>query len=254
MSRVSQLKTLFHLTLSPIRGKTHQERLESFYRGQAEDYDAFRRRMLHGRRELIELLDLPEGGVWVDLGSGTGENPLHMGERLTQLEKAYLVDLSPSLLQVARDRAEKQGWTNVEPVLADATEFSPPAGSADLVTFSYSLTMIPDWFAAIDNAWRMLKPGGVIGVVDFFVARKYPGETHTRHRWSTRTFWPAWFAMDNVFLSSDHLPYLARRFAPLEVRQQRGKLPFVPLLRVPYYLFVGRKEANDGQDLLRSGG
>ena len=38
------------------------------------------------------------------------------------------------------------------------------AGTVDVVTFSYALTMIPDWRAAIRNAFRMLKPGGRIGV------------------------------------------------------------------------------------------
>jgi len=30
---------------------------------------------------------------------------------------------------------------------------------------------IPDWFLAIDNALRILKPGGIIAVVDFYVSR-----------------------------------------------------------------------------------
>ena len=34
--------------------------------------------------------------------------------------------------------------------------------------------MIPDWFAAVDHAWRLLRPGGTIGVVDFYVGRKHP--------------------------------------------------------------------------------
>jgi len=250
MSRVAQLKTLFHLTLSPIRGDTHQQRLESFYRGQAADYDAFRKRLLHGRSEIIAALDPPEGGVWVDLGSGTGENPAHLGDRLESLEKVLLVDLSPSLLKVAEQRIEHCRWTNVEAVLADATEYCPQPGTVDLVTFSYSLTMIPDWFAAIDNAWRMLKPGGTIGVVDFFVARKYPEEGRAKHGWSTRTFWPPWFAMDNVYLNPDHLPYLTRRFRTQRVEERRGKVPFLPWVRAPYYLFVGRKEERDGEDLL----
>ena len=52
----------------------------------------------------------------------------------------------------------------------------PPEAPVDVVTFSYSLTMIPDWFAAIENALRMLRPGGQIGVVDFYVSRKYPAQ------------------------------------------------------------------------------
>ena len=45
-----------------------------------------------------------------------------------------------------------------------------PEGPADVVTFSYSLTMIPDWVRALEQAWALLKPGGTIGIVDFYVA------------------------------------------------------------------------------------
>ena len=55
----------------------------------------------------------------------------------------------------------------------------------DVVTFSYSLTMIPDWFLAVDHAWRLLRPGGTIGVVDFYVSRKHPDPGWRRHPWST---------------------------------------------------------------------
>ena len=109
------------------------------------------------------------------------------------------------------------------------------------MTCSYSLTMIPDWFAAMDQAYRMLKPGGVIGVVDFFVARKYPAESLAKHRWSRRTFWPTWFASDNVFLSPDHIPYLQNKFETVTLQQHRGKVPYLPFVRAPYYVFIGRK-------------
>ncbi len=109
------------------------------------------------------------------------------------------------------------------------------------MTFSYSLTMIPNWFSALENAWRMLRPGGHIGVVDFYVSRKYPTGDMMRHHWASRLFWATWFATDNVFLSSDHLPYLRERFRTCFLRERRGKVPFLPLLRAPYYLFLGVK-------------
>ena len=107
------------------------------------------------------------------------------------------------------------------------------------------LTMVPDWFAAVQQAQRILRPGGLIGVVDFYVSRKYPPAGFRRHGWSTRTFWPAWFARDNVFLSADHVPFLHWRFTPVHFQEHRARLPYVPLLRVPYYTFVGRRAAGE---------
>ena len=241
MSFASDLKVLYHLALKPVRGKDHASRLESFYGGQAEAYDDFRKRLLQGREQLYQTVPAPEGGVWVDMGGGTAANLEFMGDRVNDLGKIYVVDLSPSLLQVAENRIEERGWDHVEAVEADATKYRPPEELADVVTFSYSLTMIPDWFSAIENALAMLKPGGRIGVVDFFIGRKYAADDAPQHGWTTRTFWPTWFANDNVFLSPDHVPFLHQHFEVESFEPGRAKVPYIPLMRVPYYRFVGRK-------------
>ena len=241
MPLVTDLKILYRLALAPIRGASHSERLESFYRDQADHYDLSRADLLHGRRELVELLPTPDAGVWVEMGGGTGENLEHLGEDRARLSKVYLVDLSPSLLSIARRRKDRLGWSNVELVEADVTTFAPPVGPVDVVTFSYSLTMIPDWFAAVDRAWQMLRPGGVIGVVDFHVSRKHPAPGRARHSWMTRTFWPTWFACDNVFLSPDHVEYLYHRFEPLHFSEHMGRMKHARALRMPFYRFVGCK-------------
>ena len=252
MGFASDLKILYHLALKPVRGKDHAARMESFYSGQAAGYDDFRKRLLKGRQELWNLIQPPEGGTWVDMGGGTGANlEWFRGQesgvgsresgRLAGLGKIYVLDLSHSLLEIAKQRVAERDWTNVETVEADATTFQPPGGPVDVVTFSYSLTMIPDWFAALENALAILKPGGTIGVVDFYVSRKYASDGLARHGWWTRSFWPTWFALDNVFPSPDHVPFLHRHFDVLHFEEHRAKVPYIPMSRVPYYLFVGRK-------------
>ena len=71
MSFSSDLKILWHMAVSPIRGKTHSERLESFYGKQAEGYDDFRRRLLQGRREMWEALPVNAGDRAVDMGGNS---------------------------------------------------------------------------------------------------------------------------------------------------------------------------------------
>jgi S-adenosylmethionine-diacylgycerolhomoserine-N-methlytransferase len=241
MSLAGELKTLYHLTVSPVRGQTHAERLESFYSRQAADYDAFRKHLLHGREELYRLLPVPCGGIWVEMGGGTGHNLEYLGQRLGELRRVYVVDLADALLAVARNRAARHGWANVETVATDVGRFEPAEGEADVVVFSYSLTMIPDWFAALDQALRILKPGGTIGVVDFYVSRKYPAPSRRRHGWLTRSFWPLWLGLDNVHPSPDHVPYLFERFEPVHYFERATRMRYFPLLQVPYYLFLGRK-------------
>lgn len=67
-----QLKVLYHMLLSPVRGETHQDRLESFYKHQATGYDAFRKKMLHGREYIAQETPKFNKGIWVDMGGGTG--------------------------------------------------------------------------------------------------------------------------------------------------------------------------------------
>jgi S-adenosylmethionine-diacylgycerolhomoserine-N-methlytransferase len=243
MAFLKDLRILYHLALRPVRGSNHAQRMEDFYSGQASGYDDFRKRLLQGREEVYSTLGNLGGKVWVDFGGGTGANLECIGEAIRGFERIYVVDLATSLLEVVRNRSAKHGWTNVEPVTADATRWTPPEGSADVVTFSYSLTMIPDWFAAIDNARRILKPGGRIGVIDFYVARKYPTEGQVRHGWTTRTFWPVWFASDNVFPSPDHVPYLQHHFETSLLKEKKAKVPYMPFMRTPYYQFIGMKNA-----------
>ena len=47
-------------------------------------------------------------------------------------------------------------------------------------TGSLEMALIPDWFRAVDHAMSILKPGGLIGVVDFYVARKFPHQRKWR--------------------------------------------------------------------------
>lgn len=241
MSLTKDLKVLYHMVLSPIRGKTHQQRLESFYHNQADAYDSFRKHLLKGREELYQSLPINDGDVMIDMGGGTGWNLEQLGDKIHKLKKVYLVDLSTSLLDMARQRIAGHGWDHVEAVEADVTTFVPEEKTVDLITFSYSLTMIPNWFAAIDQAYKLLKPGGIIGVVDFYVSRKYPAEGQRRHWWFTRSFWPVWMALDNVFPQDDQVPYLHYRFQPEHFSEHLTRMRYLPLFRIPYFRFIGRK-------------
>ena len=74
-----EIVTVYGLLFSRVKGNTHAERLESFYQHQAEGYDAFRKRFLHGREKLfIETLPTiaKKGDIWVDMGGGTGRSLL----------------------------------------------------------------------------------------------------------------------------------------------------------------------------------
>ena len=121
MRLLSDVKTLYHLAVKPVRGDNHAARLESFYAAQAPGYDGFRQRLLQGRRELWDAIPIPRGGTWVDMGGGTGQNIEYLGTRLRELRKLYVVDLCEPLLAIAKQRIHRNGWRNVELVTADVS-------------------------------------------------------------------------------------------------------------------------------------
>lgn len=241
MSVASDIKTLMRMALGGGRGGTHAECMENFYRTQADSYDDFRERLLHGRKELYQMLPTPPNGIWVEMGGGTGANLEALGNRIQKLKQIYIVDLCPSLLDVARQRVLRNNWSNVTVVEADATSFRPDEGHAHVVTFSYSLTMIPEWSLAIDQAYSLLKEGGRIGVVDYFTTPgswSLPLACHSR---LSRLFWPRWFAWASVMLNAQHPQTLSERFTVEHLAAFHGPLPYLRCIRTPYYQFIGKK-------------
>jgi S-adenosylmethionine-diacylgycerolhomoserine-N-methlytransferase len=235
MGLAAEARVIAALARGMPRAGAHAARLERFYGPQARDYDAFRERLLHGREALVRLLDPPPGAHVVELGGGTGRAPELFGARLQDLGRLEIVDLCAALLAVARER--HAGRPNVRCVMGDATTYRP-ATSVDRVYFSYSLTMIPDWRAALDNAIAMLGPGGLLGIVDFHICPE-------RHGALARAFWTRWFAHDGVHLSPDHSTYVESRLETIASIQARGRVPYLRGLGAPYWVYVGRKRSAD---------
>jgi S-adenosylmethionine-diacylgycerolhomoserine-N-methlytransferase len=242
MSRLEALRGDFAVVQRMLRGMpraaSHAEALSAFYAPQARHYDRFRERLLRGRAELIERLPLTDGARVVELGGGTGRNAEFFASKLDRIESLTIVDVCAPLLTQARERARRIPQLRV--IEADATTYEHDE-PVDVVYFSYALTMIPDWRAAIANAIAMLKPGGVLGVVDFYVSAPRVGAGLTQHGGLTRLFWPAWFRHDGVRVSALHFPELRRLLPDHAFVEARAEVPYLPLGRVPYYVFVGRK-------------
>jgi S-adenosylmethionine-diacylgycerolhomoserine-N-methlytransferase len=196
----ADLGILLRMLRGQPRTGTHAQRLEAFYRPQAARYDVFRERLLQGRNELLSILTPAAGSRIVELGAGTGRNLEFFGERIQQFARVEIVDICPALLEQARSRC--RDWPNVRVIAGDAVNWTPDA-PVDCVYFSYALTMIPDWRAAIDNALAMLKPGGTLAVVDFHVLGTGQRDERTSHGAFTRWFWPRWFRHDGVYLGPE---------------------------------------------------
>ena len=225
-----------------VRGMPKQgslsQRLTTFYASQATHYDCFRERLLQGRDRLLADIDLPDHARIVDLGGGTGRNFEFFGERIAAIARYVVVDLCQPLLEQARGRARR--WPQMRIEYADAAHWRPSA-PVDVVILSYALSMMPEWRQVIANACDMLKPGGCLAVIDFYVSEATPPPTRLRHAAFTRRFWPAWFGHDGVRLHAGPLSVLCDALPDHRLIETRSSVPYLPLLRVPCYRFLGRK-------------
>lgn len=234
----AEWRTLRQMLRGQVRSGSHAARLQAFYAPQAAHYDRFRERLLHGREELIANLELQPGQYVVELGAGTGRNVDYYASHLPGLASVTLVDLCPALLEVAYQRTLR--WPHCVVVEADATRYRPTQ-LVDRVYLSYALTMMPEWPQVLANAHAMLREDGLIGVVDFYVSATQPAAGMVRHNGWTRRLWPWWFAHDGVRLSGAGLTMLRDTFDTVYLREGMAPVPYLPGLRVPYFVFVGRR-------------
>jgi len=164
----------------------------------------------------------------VQVGGGTGWNIERMADFLPVndfFQAVYVVDLSPSLCKVAKARFERLGWKNVKVICQDARYFRLPdfaadggeksalVKGADLITLSFALSMIPEYYPVIDSLTTLLSPEGIIGACDFYVqnqldyrSRNYTGGAIDRHCnfWS-RIFWRTFFEVCLEHVGNDIL-------------------------------------------------
>ncbi|HTD54975.1 MAG TPA: metalloregulator ArsR/SmtB family transcription factor [Silvibacterium sp.] len=109
------------------------------------------------------LLKLMPPMVIADLGAGEGAFSLLMAQRAKQV---IAVDTSARMVEVGRQQAKRQGVKNVDYRLGDMEEVPIEDAAVDLVFFSQSLHHALHPERAVSEAWRILKPGGRVAILD----------------------------------------------------------------------------------------
>ncbi|MDZ4310108.1 MAG: methyltransferase domain-containing protein [Cypionkella sp.] len=145
---------------------SHAELMDETYRYQRLIYDVTRRFFLLGRDHLINTLNPGKDARILEVACGTGRNLAMISKRYPDCA-LYGLDISDEMLRTARDKLGLRATL----VKADACKFEAEQmfGTVqfDRIILSYSVSMIPDWQAALETAVRHLSPGGQLHVVDF---------------------------------------------------------------------------------------
>jgi S-adenosylmethionine-diacylgycerolhomoserine-N-methlytransferase len=168
----------------------HASAMDRMYRLTRHVYDATRKYYLLGRDAMIDGLAPPSGGTVLEMGCGTARNLIAVARRHPAARIAGF-DISEEMLKSAHASVTRAGLTErIRLTQGDATGFDPrPAFGVDAfdrVYFSYTLSMIPDWRAALACASGLTTPAGSLHVVDFGDCERLPaGVKRALERWLT---------------------------------------------------------------------
>ncbi len=137
------------------------QRMDAIYARQQHFYDLTRKYYLLGRDRPIAGLDLAEGGSVIEIGCGTARNLIAIA-KAWPAARLFGIDLSEAMLTTARANVARAGLSDrIMLAQGDATDFDACALFGEIwfdrVVLSYTLSMIPDWRAA------MLQAAGAYG-------------------------------------------------------------------------------------------
>tara|TARA_R110000868_G_scaffold82893_13_gene233883 strand:+ start:478 stop:1146 length:669 start_codon:yes stop_codon:yes gene_type:complete len=200
----------------------HADHMDAIYRYQRHIYDASRKYYLLGRDRLIQDLNAGPGTHVLEVGCGTGRNLIEAA-RMWPRARFYGFDISQAMLDTATASVARNGLAGqIALTQGDATDFEARKlwgrDGFDRIFLSYTLSMIPGWELALDEAARALAPDGSLHIVDFGQQERLPG--------MFRDMLFGWLRRFDVSPRGDMLPVLEDVAA-----RNRLTLDFAPLYR-----------------------
>jgi SAM-dependent methyltransferase len=179
--------------------------------------------------QILDALGIADASVVADVGAGSGWFTVRLARRVGPNGVVYAQDVQPEMLAAITRRVQREGLSNVRPVLGRGSDPRLPVGALDAVLLVGVVHEIEDRVTLFRNLGASLKPAGRLGVVDFRPGESGPGPDSDDR-------------VDAAVIQRE-----AER-AGLRLLRTEGFLPF------QYFLIFGRAEATTATGGVRGAG
>lgn len=149
---------------APLASAQHARLFPPARLGELEgpDRDAWQR-----PEQVMDALSIGDGSWVADLGAGGGWFTVRLARRVGPNGRVYAEDIQPQMIEVIKRRMQRELLTNVVTKLGTAKDPGLDPGSLDAVLIVDAHPEVEDPVALLRNVAKALKPGGLIGIVNF---------------------------------------------------------------------------------------
>ncbi len=109
---------------------------------------------------MLEMANIKTGSRVLDVAAGAGDQTLDIADRVGPSGSVLATDLSPAILEYAKDNAHRAGYRNVETMAVDGESLGVEEASFDAAVCRLGLMLYPDPAKGLHEIFRALKPGG----------------------------------------------------------------------------------------------